>query len=67
MIAGRRETFAIEARPLAGAPPEGDPAAAATWTALRVYASGRNLLRNINRDERTVSEDVNWPAAGLLD
>ncbi|TVR04976.1 MAG: ImmA/IrrE family metallo-endopeptidase [Deltaproteobacteria bacterium] len=65
MIHGRRETFAIEVRPLSGPPPEGDPAAAATWAAMRMYVAGRNVFRNVRREDRTVSDDVNWPAIGL--
>ena len=65
MIAGRRETFSIEVQPLAGAPPEGDPASAATWTAMRMYVAGRNLFRNIQREAREVSDDLHWPAIGV--
>lgn len=65
MIYGRRETFAIEVRPLSGPPPEGDPAAAATWTAMRMHVAGRNVFRNVRRDDRQVSDHVYWPAIGL--
>lgn len=65
MIAGRRETLAFEARALAGGPKDGDAAAQATWTALRIYVQNRNLFRNGSRDTHELSDDVKWPAVHL--
>lgn len=65
MIFGRTRTFAIGVRPLAGPPPEGDPAAAATWAALQMFVGRRNVLRNVRGPDRVVYEEVHWPAIGL--
>jgi Zn-dependent peptidase ImmA (M78 family) len=65
LIFGRPESFAIEVRPLGNGPAGEDPATSATWTAIRIYAEGRNLLRNVTRDSREVSEEISWPSAFL--
>ena len=63
---GSRDTFAIEVVPLAAPPPEGDPAAAASWTGLKLFVQGRNLFRHEDRDRDQVVEQVCWPVIGLV-
>lgn len=64
-IFGSRDTWAIEIEPLAGAPNEPDPAAAATWTSLRIWAGGRNLTAHTRTDTMLATEALRWPAAFL--
>ena len=64
-IFGRRDTWAIELEPLAGPPPESDPAAAATWCAIRIWANGRNLSAHTRKDTMAAAEALHWPAAYL--
>jgi len=64
-IFGRRDHWAIEIEPLSAAPPEADPAAAATWCALRLWAGGRNLAAHTRKDTLTTVDSLHWPAAYL--
>ncbi|NOY27496.1 MAG: hypothetical protein GXP62_16660, partial [Oligoflexia bacterium] len=65
MIWGRKETFALEARPVGAGPEEGDPSAAATWAAFRMVVEGRNLFRNVSAANKSLDDDLYWPAIGL--
>lgn len=62
---GQRDLFGLEVDPLPGPPPEADPAAAATWCALRIWADGRNLTAHTRKESSTTSEALHWPAAYL--
>ncbi len=62
---GRRDLWGIEVDPLPGPPEEPDPAAAATWCALRIWADGRNLAAHTRKGSSATSEAIHWPAAYL--
>ncbi len=64
-IFGQRDLWAIEVEPLPGAPVEHDPAAAATWCSIRVWADGRNLTAHTRKQSSTASDALHWPAAYL--
>lgn len=62
---GNPETFALQVSPLSEPPPEGDPAGARTWAALRMVVMGRNLFRHADLERGVVNEEVCWPAIGI--
>jgi Zn-dependent peptidase ImmA (M78 family) len=64
-IFGQRDLWAIEVDPLPGAPVEHDPAAAATWCSIRIWAEGRNLTAHTRKQSATTSDALHWPAAYL--
>lgn len=64
-IFGQRDLWAIEIDSLPGAPVEHDPAAAATWCAIRIWAEGRNLTAHTRKQSATTSDALRWPAAYL--
>lgn len=59
---GRRDRWALEVEPLAGPPLDSDPAATATWCALRIWAGGRNLTAHSRKSAGIVSDALYWPA-----
>lgn len=62
---GRPRDFAIQLLPLRGAPPEPDPAAAATWVALELHVAGKNLTAHTHEDSGTFHAGIHWPAIYL--
>lgn len=62
---GNPETFALRVGLLSGPPPEGDPAGARTWAALRMVVMGRNLFLHSELERGVVNEEVCWPAIGI--
>jgi Zn-dependent peptidase ImmA (M78 family) len=64
-VFGRRDLWAIEVNPLSGAPSEPDPAAAASWCAIRLWANGKNLTAHTRKESSTMEDALMWPAAYL--
>ncbi len=64
-VGGDRAVFAFEIRPLAGAPPEGDPSAAVTWAELQIWLHGENLTRHVHTDQARVDNGIHWPVVYL--
>ncbi len=59
---GDPKVFAIRLLPLKGAPPEADPAAAATWVSLELSVTGKNLTAHTHEDSAVFHPGVHWPA-----
>lgn len=59
---GNRSDFAVHVLPLAGAPSDPDPAAAATWVALEIWVAGQNLSAHTHDDSGAFHTALHWPA-----
>ncbi|HSO00677.1 MAG TPA: hypothetical protein VLS89_20435 [Candidatus Nanopelagicales bacterium] len=58
---GNKRTFAFQLLPLAGAPREDDPSAAATWAELQIWLDGKNITQHVHTESQRVDLGLHWP------